>query len=152
MKLAEALVLRADVQKRIAQMRGRLQQSALIQEGEQPPEDPKELLTELDQLLDQLGELIVRINRTNFQTRLPEGMTLTEALAQRDVLSTRHSFISGLADTASARIERYGRSEIRKISTVDVAALRRQLDEIARQRRELGTTIQATNWATDLIE
>ena len=48
MKLAEALVLRADVQKRIAQMRVRLQQSALIQEGEQPPEDPKELLTELD--------------------------------------------------------------------------------------------------------
>ncbi len=152
MKLAEALVLRADVQKRIAQMRVRLQQSALIQEGEQPPEDPKELLAELDQLLDQLGELIVRINRTNFQTRLPEGMTLTEALAQRDVVSTRHSIISGLADTASARIERYGRSEIRKISTVDVAALRRQLDEIARQRRELDTTIQATNWATDLIE
>ena len=33
MKLAEALVLRADLQKRIAQMRQRLQQSALVQEG-----------------------------------------------------------------------------------------------------------------------
>ena len=152
MKLAEALVLRADVQKRVAQMRERLRQSALIQEGEQPPEDPKELLAELDQLLSQLGELISRINRTNFQTRLPDGVTLTDALAQRDVLSLRHGIINGLADTASTRVERYGRSEIRKISTVDVAALRRQLDEIARQRRELDTTIQATNWATDLIE
>jgi len=37
MKLAEALVLRADVQKRIAQMRERLRQSGLVQEGEQPP-------------------------------------------------------------------------------------------------------------------
>lgn len=152
MKLAEALVLRADVQKRIAQMRGRLQQSALVQEGEQPPEDPQELLAELDQLLNQLGELMARINRTNLQTRLTEGVTLTDALARRDVLSMRHSIVSGLADTASARVERYGRSEIRKMSTVDVAALRRQLDEIARQRRELDTTIQATNWATDLIE
>ncbi len=152
MKLAEALVLRADVQKRIAQMRGRLQQSALVQEGEQPPEDPQELLAELDQLLNRLGELMARINRTNLQTRLTEGVTLTDALARRDVLSMRHSIVSGLADTASARVERFGRSEIRKMSTVDVAALRRQLDEIARQRRELDTTIQATNWATDLIE
>ncbi len=86
------------------------------------------------------------------KTRLPDGVTLTEAPAQHDVLSLRYSIISGLADTASTRVERYGRSEIRKISTVDVAALRRQLDEIARQRRELDTTIQATNWATDLIE
>ena len=152
MKLAEALVLRADVQKRIAQMRERLRQSALIQEGEQPPEDPKELLTELEQLLNQLGELIARINKTNFQTRLADGVTLTDALAKRDVLSLRHSIISVLADTASARIERYGRSEIRKVATVEVSTLRRQLDEIARQRRELDTAIQATNWATDVIE
>ena len=33
MKLAEALVLRADLQKRIAQLRERLRQSALVQEG-----------------------------------------------------------------------------------------------------------------------
>jgi len=152
MKLAEALVLRADVQKRIAQMRERLQQSALVQEGEQPPENPKELLAELDQLLNQLRDLVARINRTNFQTMLSEGTSLTDALAQRDVLSMRYSIISGLADTASTRIERYGRAEIRRISTVDVAGLRRELDEIARERRELDTTIQATNWATDLSE
>ncbi|HLQ28621.1 MAG TPA: hypothetical protein VK140_05220 [Ktedonobacteraceae bacterium] len=59
------------------------------------------------------------------KTRLPDGVTLTEAPAQHDVLSLRYSIISGLADTASTRVERYGRSEIRKISTVDVAALRR---------------------------
>ena len=125
MKLAEALVLRADVQKRIAQ------------EGEQPPENPEQLLIEMDQLLNQLGDLIIRINRTNIQTRFSTDETLTDALARRDVLSMRYSVIGGLADTAANRIERYGRSEIRKIATVDVAALRRQLDEIARQRREL---------------
>ncbi|QBD76768.1 hypothetical protein EPA93_12430 [Ktedonosporobacter rubrisoli] len=152
MKLAEALVLRADLQKRIEQMRNRLNQSALVQEGEQPPENPTELLTELGQMLAQLQELIARINRTNLQASLPDGTTLTNALAQRDVLSLHHSIIDGLADTASNRIERYGRAEIRKLSTVDVAALRKQLDELARQRRELDTTIQATNWTTDLLE
>jgi hypothetical protein len=152
MKLAEALVLRADIQKRLAQMRVRLQQSALVQEGEQPPENPTELLTEMEQLLGQLGAMIGRVNRTNLQTQLPDGTTLTDALARRDVIDTRYSMISDLANTAANRIERYGRAEIRKVSTVDVAALRRQLDEIARQRRELDTTIQATNWNVDLIE
>ena len=105
-----------------------------------------------DTIRNQQTTVIARINRTNLQTRLAEGTTLTDALAQRDVLSLRYSIISALADTASTRIERYGRSEIRRVSTVDVAALRRQLDEIARQRRELDTAIQAANWTTDLIE
>lgn len=152
MKLAEALVLRADLQKRIAQLHERLRQSALVQEGEQPPENPEQLLTELDQLLSQLGEMIARINRTNMQVHLSEGEILSDALARRDMLSLRYSIITGLAETAANRVERYGRSEIRKMSTVDVAALRRQLDEIARQRRELDTTIQATNWSVDVVE
>lgn len=152
MKLAEALVLRADLQKRLAQMRTRLSQSALVQEGEQPPENPVELLAELEQILKQLQDLIARINKTNLQSKLPDGTVLTDALARRDILSQHHSVINGLVETASNRIERYSRSEIRKLSTVDVAALRRQLDDLARQRRELDTTIQATNWTTDLLE
>ena len=152
MKLAEALVLRADLQTRLAQMRTRLTQSALDQEGEQPPENPIELLVELAQMLAQLQDLVACINKTNLQAHLPDGTTLTDALAQRDILSQHHSIISELANTASNRIERYGRSEIRKLATVDVATLRRQLDELARQRRELDTSIQATNWTIDLLE
>lgn len=152
MKLAEALVLRADVQKRLAQIRARLIQSALVQEGEQPPENPVELLAELEQMLAQLQDLMVRINKTNLQAALPDDTTLTDALARRDILSLRYSIISGLADTAANRIERYGRSEIRKLATVDVAALRHQMDELARQRRDLDTSIQSTNWTTDVLE
>lgn len=152
MKLAEALVLRADVQKRIEQVRGRLQLSALVQEGEQPPEDPQALLAELERLLADLASLVARINRTNLQTRLADGTTLTDALARRDVLQTHYSVLKTVADTASNRVDRYSRAEIRRVSTVDVGATRRQMDELAQQRRELDTAIQATNWATDLAE
>jgi Family of unknown function (DUF6847) len=60
--------------------------------------------------------------------------------------------IETAADTASARIDRYGRSEIRKVATVDVGALRKQLERLAQERRELDTAIQATNWATEIGE
>jgi outer membrane murein-binding lipoprotein Lpp len=152
MKLAEALVLRADIQKRVEALRGRLRQSALVQEGEKPPEDPQELLAELDRLLNQLAGLIERINRSNLQTALPDGRTVTAALAQRDAIALRQSILHSLAETAAGTVNRYSRAEIKQVATVDVAALRKQVDQLAQQRRELDTAIQATNWAADLIE
>lgn len=50
MKIAEALIERADIQKRIEQLRDRLSNNALVQEGEEPAEDPTSLLSELDRL------------------------------------------------------------------------------------------------------
>ncbi len=147
MKLAEALVLRADVQKRIEQLRNRLRQSALVQEGETPPENPQELLDEAARLTDQLARLVARINRANLATTLPNGASVTDALARRDALQTRYSLIETTAETASYRIDRYGRSEIRKVATVDVGALRKQLEAsgaknaaswIRRSRRRTG--------------
>jgi uncharacterized protein DUF6847 len=152
MKLSEALVLRADVQKRVEQLRERLRASALVQEGEKPPEDPQTLFGELDGLLDQLRDLVGRINRTNLSTQLADGTTLTSALAQRDVLKLRGSVLKTVVDTASNTVSRYSRTEIRSVPTVEVGTLRRQLDDIARQYRELDTAIQATNWVTELLE
>jgi hypothetical protein len=150
MKLAEALVLRADLQKRIAQLRERLQQSALIQEGEQPPENPQDLLAELDRLIAELTTLIVRINRTNLSAQTASGITLTDALARRDTLALHASVLDSVADRAGDRVSRYSRTEIRTVPTIDVAALRRRLDTLAQQRRELDTSIQAANWTVDL--
>lgn len=152
MKLAEALVLRADIQKRVEELRKRLKESALVQEGEKPPENPEELLAELDRLLNQLVSLIARINRTNLQAALPNNVTLTEALAQRDTIALRQSVLQSVAEAAVDRGSRYSRSEIREVATVDVAAIRKQIDQLAQRRRELDTTIQATNWTIDLLE
>jgi len=38
------------------------------------------------------------------------------------------------------------------VRLVDVAAIRARLDDLARERRELDTEIQAHNWTVDLIE
>jgi tRNA C32,U32 (ribose-2'-O)-methylase TrmJ len=152
MKLAEALVLRADTKKRLEQMRARMALSALVQEGEKPPEEPQMLLAELGELVAELERLIVAINRTNAQTTLPTNRTLTEALAKRDALDLEFSLLNGLLEAASNRVNRYSRTEIKLVSTVDVVALRQRLDDTARRRRELDTLIQGANWATDLLE
>jgi len=152
MKLAEALTLRADIQKRIAGLGDRAEESARVQEGEEPPENPQELLNQLDELFRQFASLIARINRTNLSAMLPNGLSLTEALAERDALALRYRTLDAIADAAAEKQSRYSRSEIKMVSTLNVAALRKQLDEIAQQRRELDTQIQATNWTVEVIE
>jgi len=151
-KLAEALALRADIQKRISGLGDRVEESAKVQEGEQPPENPEELLAQLDELFAQLTSLIARINRTNLSATLANGTTLTDALAQRDTLALRYRTLDAIADAAAEKQSRYSRSEIKMIPTLNVSVLRKQLDEIAQQRRELETQLQATNWTVDLIE
>ena len=152
MKLGEALARRSDLQKRLAQLAVRLRESAIVQEGSQPPESPDDLLGEVDRLAEELERLIALINRTNSSTRLPSGVTLTEALARRDVLALRHGVLHQAAEAAAQAQARYVRSEIRLVRLIDVAAVRARLDDLARERRELDTEIQAHNWTVDLNE
>lgn len=150
MKLAEALILRADCQKRIAQLQQRLIRSAKVQEGEQPPENPQELMAELEAVARELTDLIQRINRTNSVTEL-EGKTLSDALAERDILQQKWSSYDSLIHTASIRQDRYSRSEVRFVSTVDIAEIQRIIDNLAREYRELDSQIQGMNWQTELV-
>ena len=90
MKLAEALSVRADLQRRISQLKSRLKDSSKIQEGDTPAEDVNDLYKELGDCLTQLEELTYRINHTNMQT-VHEGETLTRIIARKDMLTLRIS-------------------------------------------------------------
>jgi len=150
MKLAEALILRADCQKRLEQLRTRLLLCVKVQEGDQPPEDPNELLAEAARTADQFERLIQQINRTNTVTRL-EGGSLSDLLARRDVLSQRRSLLTAVAEAAVVQQNAYSKSEVRFRSTVDIAGLRKQADDLTREHRELDARIQEANWKTDLL-
>lgn len=151
MKLATALSERADIQRRISQLQTRLNNNAKVQEGEEPAEDPKALLKELDALLKRLEFLMAQINLTNSKT-LAGNLTLTELLARRDCLSKRVSVMRSFLDNASARADRYSQKEIKVLSTVNVASLQKQVDAVSRELRETDEQIQSLNWTTDLLE
>lgn len=152
MKLAEALILRADAQKRIAQLRERLVRSARVQEGEEPPENPAELFAELNRALAEFKDMVQKINRTNSATAFDANRTITDALAERDTLGLERGALDGVIQATSQANFRYGRSEIKYITTVNVADLQRRVDDLARRYRELDSAIQQMNWNIDLIE
>ena len=150
MKLAEALSIRKDLQTRISQLSDRLANNVRVQEGDEPAEDPKELFKELDSCLKQLEEYIYRINLTNMRTMSGEK-TLTQLMAERDVLTKRVEVMQNVFSQASSTNERYSRSEIKFVTTIDIKALRKQIDKLSSQLRQLDIEIQSINFATDLI-
>lgn len=150
MKLAEALTLRADLQKRAAQLQNRLNNNARVQEGETPAEDPRGLLAELDTVMSELEDLITRVNLTN-SAALPDGGSITALLARRDCLSRKVEILRGFLDCASSLAQRATRGEIKIYSTVPVPELQKQVDRLSRELRELDTRIQGLNWTVELI-
>ena len=83
-------------------------------------------------------------------------MTITDALARRDVLRMRHSVIGSAADAAAGRehggFSRQMRSELKMFAALPVAQLRAQADAIARDVRELDVSIQRSNWEVELAD
>ena len=151
MKLAEALILRADCQKRIAQLKSRLLVNAKVQEGDKLAETPQDLLTEFGRVSTELLDLIKRINKTNSATVFTDGGTISDALAQRDVLALQRTAYAELAQTAAISHGRFTRSEVKYVSTIKVAEIQKRADELAKSYRNLDARIQESNWQTELI-
>lgn len=150
MKLATALTERSDLQRRLLELSTRLNNNAKVQEGDSPAEEPSALLEELDGIFLRLEELIGRINLTNSRT-LVDGVSMTQLLARRDCLKLRLSTLRGFLDAASAKVERYSRTEIKIQSSVDVRALQKDVDKLSKALRETDEKIQELNWTTELL-
>ena len=151
MKLAEALILRADLQKRIDQLRVRLNNNAKVQENDEPSEKPEELLNELDNNINQLNILIKQINKTNCVT-VSNGQALADLIAERDTLTLKSNILRGFLNIAGQKVNLYSTTEIKIMSTVDVPALQKELDLLSKKIRETDTELQQANWLTELIE
>jgi hypothetical protein len=151
MKLAEALAERSDCQNRIEEIKKRLIRSARVQEGEQPAEDSAALLAEAERVFGRLLALVSAINRTNSKTEFNDDLSISDAIADRDVVGKRRDFLAGIAEAGSTRQDRYSRSEVRFVATVAVGALQTEVDQLAKKYRELDTRLQELNWKTELI-
>lgn len=151
MKLGEALQVRSDNYKRIDQLRARALGSAVIQEGEKPADNPKELLALLEILTVETLELVQRIHRTNVRAKLSTGKALVDALAERDSYLALRAQLESVAKAAAEPVQRHMRSELRLVRMVDPAAIRKRVDELSQKFRELDVAIQEANWSTELL-
>lgn len=149
MKLAEALNLRADLQKRIANLRERLIKNAKVQEGDTPSEDPNMLLNELNDNIIELENIIKLINKTNSSTYI-DNESISDIIAKRDTLGLKLSILRSFISESADKIERYSNKEIKILSTVNVAEKQKEIDNLSKEYRLIDTKLQGLNWTTDI--
>ena len=150
MKLAEALQERADLNRKIEELKTRLDNCVLVQEGEEPAEGPEQLLLELDAAVARLEALMAAINLTNSRARA-DGTTLTQLIARKDALMVQLSAYRNLVYTAGQSTNRARGTEIRVKALLKASELQKKADQIAKEVRRLDNLLQETNWKTKLI-
>jgi len=146
MKLAEGLLLRADLNKKIEHLVNRIRPVLIVADDKTPQEDPTKLLAQLRNTNQNLEAIIVRINKTNNETFIGHGVTLMEGLAKRDSLKLLSQKLRNIRQGAQINNSTYGRLS----ATVDIKAIQIEIDQTGRAFREIDSKIQEMNWLTEL--
>ena len=123
MKLAEALRERKQLQIKMGTLRQKLIDNAIYQEG---------------------------INATNSSVKVGDFL-LGDLVVDRDTRIMEVTALNNLIDQASQVSNRYSRSEILVLPSINVKETQKKVDQLAKDIRELDNLIQATNWNTELI-
>ena len=148
MKLAEALLLRADIMRKIEHLQNRITPVLIVSDDKLPQEDPDKLIAQLRKAIQDLESLTVRINRTNNETKIEGEGSLMEALAKRDSLKMLSEKLRNIRYAAQLN----NSSDKNLKSTIDIKRLQVEMDQTGRAFREIDNKIQGLNWLTELIE
>ena len=151
MKLAEALLLRSEYQTKIESLRGRILANIKVQENDKPLESPQDLIAAVFELNKELCALIQQINACNNKTMLPNGMTLSEAIVERDMIMKKRNILVSVASIAQGKDYRLTHTEVKMTVSVSVEEIHKQIDDLSKQFRELDTQIQGVNWTTEMV-
>lgn len=166
MLLAEALAARKDALTQVRNLGDRLTAAVLRYEDQSdPPERPHDVVRELEESLDRLESLTVRINRTNNATRLTfdgRDLTVMEAIALRERLTleakARRAAVEALERATGSKVGRGNwlggrrtRDDVREIPTVELGTERKAADDLSEAVRRLDLVLQQRNWTTELV-
>jgi len=151
MKLAEALIERSEIQKRNAELIKRINDNVLVQEGDDPAENPEELIAEYEKNKARLLFLIRKINATNQATPFDGEGSVADAIIRRDSLKSRIGTYRSICACATIRVDRYSQKEVRFVRCVDAKQLQAVIDRLCKEYREMDTKLQGINWTTDLL-
>lgn len=152
MKLAEALIERAEIQRKNVELVKRISENAIVQEGDEPAENPEDLIKEYEKSRDRLLYLMRKINLTNQATPFDENGSLADAIIRRDDLKARIGTYRSICASGTIRYDRYSQKELRYIRCIDTPRLQALIDKLSKEYRELDTKLQGLNWTVDLLE
>jgi len=151
MKLAEALIERAEIQRENAKLLERIKDNSIVQDGDEPAEAPDGLIAQYERNMDRFLTLVKSINATNSRTDFGDGMSISDAIAARDCLGAKYRAYTAMYAATTISTGRYSQNEIKFVRCTNPKEIQKQMDKLAKEYRELDTKLQGINWMVDLI-
>ncbi|BDQ51832.1 hypothetical protein EfsSVR2281_36430 [Enterococcus faecalis] len=94
MKLAEALLLRRDLESKLTLLREEIASSAVIQEGDTLDRSIDDLLLDYETTNQEFAQLVIAINQRNAVAKIGEQETIAAALEKREALRRSHAMLT----------------------------------------------------------
>lgn len=156
MKLAEAVIERKALTKKIAETKLLIGENLRVEEGDEPDIDVTATLDELEQLYQRFYDLVTAINDAN---NLPQaeadGQSISALIVRRDVTKALANEWRGFVATASSRDRgyRYGGlgDQPKTAPTIPLADLRAKATDFEQAAREIDMNIQRLDWVVDVV-
>ncbi len=147
MKLGEAVLLRADLLKKIEQIQHRIKPNLVVEESKEPQEDPVKMLAQLRNATQEYTALVIKITKTNYTTKVEKFDNVMNAIARKEsmqlLLSRLKTIRQGSQITSSYDEPR---------ATLNINNLQSEIDKLEIDLREINSVIQEINWTTELEE
>lgn len=154
MNILEALTLKKDLKERIEDLESRLTNSVTVTKGGKPIEDPKELMTQLEDSSRQLNDICCHIKKANASAKNYKGLTLVELVEKRVIEENLLKILRRVFREAiygDGTVYYYDRKPNFEYEvTMDVNLLKKQIDEKETILRELTSEIQKLDLSTEI--
>lgn len=152
MKLGEALSKLKKEKSRLARLISLRKENVFVEKGKKTKFDPKKLSIEIDQKIDEIRKLKIRIQKTN-QNQIVNGekISLAEAIIKVNDLRSKLANLSTLFEKKREYLFR-DKDEKEKIAQLDELEIEDDIEKLEIKKVQLDNKIQMTNWTTQLEE
>ena len=152
MKVGEALSKLKKEKSRLARLIMLRKENVYVEEGKKTKLDPKKLSEEINQKIEEIRKLKIRIQKTNLSAIVSgEGISLAEAIIKINDLRSKLAQLVVLFE----RRERYlfrDKDEKEMVAQLDELKIEDEMEKLEIEKVQLDNKIQMTNWTTQLID
>jgi len=152
MNLGEALSKLKKEKSRLARLISLRKENVYMEEGKKTKFNPKKLSEEIDQKIEEIRKLKIKIQKTNLNTMVNgEKILLAEAIVKVNDLRSKLAHLSSLFEKGRSYLFR-DKDEKEMIAQLDELEIEDEIERLEIEKVQLDNKIQMTNWTAKLID
>lgn len=152
MKLGEALSKLKKEKSRLARLILLRKENMFVEEGKKTKFDPKELSQEINEKIENVRKLKIKIQKTNLNTTITgENISLAEAIIKINDIRSKIAKLSNLFSRKETYMFR-DKDEKEIVAQLDELEVEDEIERLEIEKVQFDNKIQMTNWTTKLCD